>query len=221
MIPLRDDIPHKRFPLVTINLIVVNVVFFLYELSLDTRLQGFISVYGFVPVRFFSDLPMFYKVMPLFSSMFLHAGWWHLIGNCWFLWIFGDNVEDTMGHVGFFIFYLICGVIAMFVHALFNLSSNVPTIGASGAIAGVLGAYFLLFPKARVKTLMIIVIFYEVIDIPAYFFLGFWFLYQFFLGVLSGGVASAGVAFWAHVGGFVAGMFFLLFFRRSEAHEVR
>jgi len=144
--------------------------------------------------------------MPFFTSMFLHAGWLHLVGNMWFLWIFADNVEDILGHFNFLIFYIACGLAASFAHFIMNYHSVVPTVGASGAIAGVLGAYIVMFPKARILTLIPIFIFLEVMEIPAFVFLGIWFIYQFLLGMMSVGSYGAGVAFWAHIGGFLFGI---------------
>jgi len=153
--------------------------------------------------------------------MFMHANFLHLFGNCLYLWIFADNVEDRLGHLNFLIFYLLCGISATFVHTLFNLHSKIPTIGASGAIAGVLGAYFLMFPSARVLTLIPFFFFWEIVEIPAFFFLGFWFLYQFMLGVFSLS-ATGGIAFWAHIGGFVTGMFLLnLFYKKKFVYHRR
>jgi len=154
--------------------------------------------------------------MPFFTSMFLHAGWLHLVGNMWFLWIFADNVEDILGHFNFLIFYIACGLAASFAHFIVNLNSAVPAVGASGAIAGVLGAYIVMFPRARVLTLVPIFIFLEVVEIPAFVFLGIWFIYQFFLGMMSVGSYGAGVAFWAHIGGFIAGVLLLNIFLKKR-----
>jgi membrane associated rhomboid family serine protease len=203
--PLKDDIPSERTPVVNILLIVVNVLVFFYELSLGPRLQSLITNYGVVPAHF--------ELRTLFTSMFLHGGWGHLFGNMLYLWIFGDNVEDRLGHVGYFFFYLICGLAAGMAHVLTNAGSNVPTVGASGAIAGVLGAYLVLYPQARVLTLLPIFPF-TTVYIPAAFFLGIWFVMQLFSGALQFGIAqSGGVAFLAHVGGFLAGAFFGLLAR--------
>ncbi|UCC95731.1 MAG: rhomboid family intramembrane serine protease [Candidatus Omnitrophota bacterium] len=215
MIPLRDNIPHKKLPIVTVGLMIINIVVFLNELILGENLQEFIFLYGFIPSRVFSSVGVGEKFLPLFTSMFLHAGWMHLIGNMLFMWIFADNVEDRLGHFKFLIFYIICGLFAAFVHGIFNLHSAIPAIGASGAIAGVLGAYFVIFPRAKVLTLIPIFFFWQIVELPASFFLGFWFLYQLFLGVISTGTYATGIAFWAHIGGFLGGMLFLkLFIRR-------
>ena len=205
MFPLKDDIPSTRVPVVNFLFIGANVLVFLFELSLGPRLQSFIMVYGLVPAHF--------AFANLFTSMFLHGGWAHLFGNMLYLWIFGDNVEDRLGHVGYFFFYLICGVAAGYAHVLANAGSAVPTVGASGAIAGVLGAYLVLYPQARVLTVLPI---FPITTtyIPASFFLGIWFVLQLFSGALQFGIAqTGGVAFLAHVGGFIAGAIFGLLAR--------
>jgi membrane associated rhomboid family serine protease len=201
MIPLRDVIPSRTFPFFTIAFIVLNSIAFLYEQSL-TRLglYIFIATYGVVPARL--------EPVTVFTSMFLHAGWGHFLGNMLFLWIFGDNVEDRLGHVRFVAFYLLCGAAAVFAHVYMNPMSRVPTIGASGAVAGVLGGYFVLYPQSRVLALLPFFIVWEIVEVPAILFLGMWFLLQFFyvgLAAVRTG-AEGGVAFWAHIAGFVAGM---------------
>lgn len=212
MIPIRDTIPSRSFPIVSVTLIVVNTIVFLFEMSLGRNLEFFMDRYGLVPAKlatFFQDGSQPVRaVAPVFTSMFLHAGWIHLIGNMLYLWIFGDNVEDKLGRARFVLFYLLCGAGAAALHAIMSPTSETPTVGASGAIAGVLGAYFLLFPRSRVLTLFPIFFFMQFIEVPAFFFLGFWFLMQFFSGALSIGIepSGGGVAWWAHVGGFVTGM---------------
>jgi len=199
MIPLRDTIPSTRVPVVNYVLIVANVVVFFYELSQGPHIERFLRTYGLVPHDF--------AVRNLLTSMFLHGGWLHLLGNMLFLYIFGDNVEDRMGHARYLAFYLLCGMAAGAAQALTNPYSREPMVGASGAIAGVLGAYFLFYPRARVVTLVPIFFFLQVMEIPAVFFLLFWFLMQLVSGVATvGRAATGGVAFWAHVGGFIAGM---------------
>ncbi len=211
MIPLRDLNPSRGRPLVTIVLIAVNAVLFLYELTLGDHLQGFLAQSAFVPARLFSDAPgggWGYGVPSALLSMFLHGGWMHFLGNMLFLWIFGDNVEDRLGHARFLFFYLGCGYVATFAHAIADANSQMPAIGASGAIAGVLGAYVFLFPKARVVTLVFLGFFYTTAEIPAVVYLGIWFLMQAFSGVASLGAGTAGqggVAWFAHIGGFIAG----------------
>lgn len=221
MIPLRDTIPSHTFPIVNISLIVVNVLIFFLELSLGEHLEKFIYIFGVVPARvtsaFGGESTAPLVVAPLFTSMFLHAGWFHLLGNMLFLWIFGDNVEDVMGHLRYLVFYVLCGLGATAVHIFFAPHSELPVVGASGAIAGVLGAYFLLFPHSRVLTLVPIFFFFQVVELPALIFLGFWFVVQFFSGLLSIGVPSqGGVAWWAHVGGFASGAILLYPFRRRR-----
>ncbi|RME55491.1 MAG: rhomboid family intramembrane serine protease [Deltaproteobacteria bacterium] len=209
MIPLRDNIPSRSFPVVNVALIVVNVIVFFYEVSLGPSLDRFIFTYGLVPRKFFAEPSLsLERWIPLFSSIFLHGGWMHLAGNMLYLWIFGDNVEDRMGPARYLVFYLLCGLAAATAQMTLNSSSVVPMVGASGAIAGVMGAYFLLYPHARVITLIPIFFFIELIEIPAFFFLGFWIVFQFFSGTASLALSMEhGVAWWAHIGGFVAGMF--------------
>jgi len=213
MIPLRDSNPSQRMPLVTILVIAANVLIFFYELTLGpAQLNQFVFTFGVVPARLTGTagpaMPAGGGIETLLTSMFLHGGWLHLIGNMWFLWIFGDNVEDYLGHLRFLLFYLLCGLAAGFIHVAFNLSSTLPTVGASGAIAGVLGAYLLLFPRAKVLTL-VPVFFVFLLEIPAYVILIYWFVLQFLSGtasILGGDAAQGGVAWWAHVGGFVVGL---------------
>jgi len=222
MIPLRDDNPTSIKPILTVTLIAINVVVFLYQVSLPPR-QGNLFVYQFgaIPSVIFGPdrLPSGLEVIPpalaLLTSMFLHGGWMHLIGNMWYLWIFGNNIEDAMGRVRYLVFYLLSGLAASVCHAYFNLHSKVPSIGASGAISGVLGAYLLLYPRARVLVLIPLGFFTRLLYVPAMFVLGFWFLMQVLSGTLSGAQAG-GVAWWAHIGGFVAGMAMVGVFKRSE-----
>ena len=201
MIPLSDVIPSRTTPVVTVGLIVLNALVFFYQLALpEPQLQLFIGSYALIPAWF--------SWPALVTSQFLHGGWMHIISNMLYLWIFGDNVEDRLGHVRFLLFYLFAGACAAVLQMLFNPFSSVPMVGASGAIAGVMGAYFVLYPQSRVLTLIFLIIFVDVIEIPAIFFLGIWFLMQLLDGVGSLGISSAGggVAFWAHVGGFVVGV---------------
>jgi membrane associated rhomboid family serine protease len=222
MLPLRDNIPSRRFPAVTLAIIILNVLVFFQELKLGPYLEDFMLSWGIVPARYTSVAQVFSlseKVLPLFSSMFLHGGWVHLIGNMWVLWVFGDNVEDRLGHFKYAGFYLLSGIAAALLHVFTNLHSTVPTIGASGAIAGVMGAYFRFFPHARVETLIPPFIFGPYLALPAIVFLGFWFLLQFYNGALSlhgRGNAFGGVAWWAHVGGFVFGLAFALLAGRAR-----
>jgi membrane associated rhomboid family serine protease len=222
MFPLRDTVRSRTFPVVNTTIIVINILVFLYEFALGPHLDAFISEYGLTPVRFFWGLHHDLRdaIIPLFSSMFLHGGWLHVLGNMWFLYIFGDNVEDRVGHGKYIIFYLMCGIAAALSQALLFRSSQVPMVGASGAIAGILGAYFLLFPRARVLTLVPIFIFLQVMEIPAVVFLIFWFLLQFLQGTFAS-TEAGGVAWWAHIGGFVAGMVMIFAFKKREPQSPR
>ena len=230
MIPIRDRNPSGTFPYVTIGIIVINVLIFLYELSLGSGLGEFIMRFGVVPLKVSyysqaSDLTFINTFFPFISSMFLHGGFIHLIGNMWFLWIFGDNIEDKLGHFRFIAFYLLCGIIASSVHVFFNIQSKAPCIGASGAIAGVLGAYMITFPRARVVTIVPLFVFIQVMELPAIVVLGFWFVIQFFNGAASitASASGAGVAWWAHIGGFAAGVMILyiirIFFARKPVRR--
>jgi len=232
MIPLRDTIPSMRFPVVTLGLIVVNAFIFLFELFAGPRgLDTIFYQWGIVPCTYTATCPARIRTpggflalsqhpnyLTLLSSMFLHGGWMHIIGNMWSLWIFGDNVEDRMGRTGFLCFYLLSGLAAGVLHIVFNVSSRVPTVGASGAIAGVMGAYLLLFPHARVLALVPIFIFLQTIELPAVFFLGFWFLTNLLSGIgsLAAHTGAGGVAWWAHIGGFLVGLLWALPLRRRE-----
>lgn len=213
MIPLRDVIPSRTTPFVTVTLIVINAMAFWFELSLPAEAREvFLKNYGVVPALF--------TWQSVLTSMFLHGGWLHVIGNMWFLWIFGDNVEDRMGHGRFLVFYLLCGALAALAQVAASPGSPIPTIGASGAIAGVMGAYFVLYPRSRILTLVPIFIFIQVLEVPAVIFIGLWFFIQLVSGV--GSIAATangytgGVAFWAHVAGFVAGVLGVFGFRRPE-----
>ncbi len=208
MIPLRDDIPTETFPFVTVLLIAANCIVFLYQLSLGEAAAGFAALFGAVPAELVGavkEIPT-PPVAPLLT----------LGGNMMFLWIFGNNVEDSTGHVRFLIFYLLCGLAAAGAHTSFNPSSRLPMIGASGAVSGVLGAYFLLYPRARVLTLVLIGFFFQTILVPAAFFLGFWFFLQFLSGLSSLGSTGGGVAWFAHMGGFCAGLALLLLFKKRS-----
>jgi membrane associated rhomboid family serine protease len=216
MIPLRDVIPSRTFPFFTIAFIVLNSAVFILELSIGERsLEAFMYLYGVVPAEF--------RWLPVLTSMFLHGGWLHFLGNMLYLWIFGDNVEDRLGHGRFVLFYLFCGMAAALAHVFMNPLSTIPTIGASGAIAGVMGAYFVMYPHSRVLALVPLIIIWEVIEVPAILFLGIWFLMQFFSGVGSVatgvGTETGGVAFWAHVAGFVAGMGAVLVLRKPSRNQ--
>jgi hypothetical protein len=216
MIPIRDDTPRFSAPLVTYFIIALNTLVFLFELSVSEQgrgaLNGLIYHFGVVPWRFdhivaawpASSLTGLF--LPILTSMFLHASWLHLIGNMWFLWIFGDNIEDYLGHFSYLLFYLVCGLAAAVTHILLNAGSRLPSVGASGAIAGVMGAYFVLYPKARVMMWFPPIFFFH---LPAWLVLGYWFFMQFLSGAATSIAETSqngGIAFWAHVGGFVAGI---------------
>src|SRR5271165_5129861 len=203
MIPLRSSEPHYTKPTVNLFIIGLNVLVFLYELSLGNgyRLNHFIQAFGLVPDH--------WHVATIFTSMFIHGGFLHILGNMWFLWVFGRGVEDVLGHTKYFFFYLICGVAAAMSQVVLSPNSTIPTVGASGAIAGVMGAYLVTFTRARIVTLVFIIIFITTVDIPAAFLLLYWFAIQFFNGVGSIGYSQASsgdVAWFAHVGGFIAGI---------------
>ncbi|HTN42255.1 MAG TPA: rhomboid family intramembrane serine protease [Nitrospiria bacterium] len=223
MIPLRDDNPTKTTPVVTIGIIVAATVVFIYQLTLGPQAgEQFVYLYGAIPAVIMGQqtLPREVMALPpslsLITSMFLHGGPLHLIGNMLFLWIFGDNIEEAMGHVRFIFFYLICGVVAAMSHAFSNPASVSPMIGASGAISGVLGAYLLLYPRARVYTLIPLGFFFWRAHIPASIMLGFWFVLQLISGTSSVGAAGGGVAWFAHIGGFLAGMALIGFFKHRS-----
>jgi membrane associated rhomboid family serine protease len=207
MIPLRDVIPSRTFPFINIGLIVLNGVAFLLELSIsDPGFQPFLRAYALVPGAF--------QWPTVLTSMFIHAGWLHFLGNMLYLWIFGDNVEDRLGHFPYLVFYLACGIVAAAAHVWMNPASMVPTLGASGAIAGVMGAYFVLYPRSQILTLIPFFIFYmRIVEVPAVVFLGLWFVIQFLSVAATGGAASGGVAVWAHVAGFLTGVVWVLIFR--------
>ncbi|MBN1193057.1 MAG: rhomboid family intramembrane serine protease [Coriobacteriia bacterium] len=214
MIPIRDENPTRRVPWVTLALIAANIAVFVYEFTLDpVALEAFWTQWAFVPARFTANPFSPVEMTTLFTAMFMHAGWVHIGGNMLYLWIFGNNIEDRFGPLGFSAFYLICGVIATLAQLLVAPDSTVPNLGASGAVAGVLGAYILLFPGASVVTLIPVFVFIEVARVPAYLVIGFWFILQLGSGLatLGSDVAGAGgVAWFAHIGGFVAGLLIAL-----------
>jgi rhomboid family protein len=216
MFPVADVIPSRTRPTVTIAIIALNALAFLFELTLSERdLQLFVLTYGVVPAAF--------SWVSVVTSMFLHGGWLHFLGNMLYLWIFGDNVEDRLGHGRYLVFYLLCGAAAALGQAALQPYSPIPMVGASGAIAGVMGAYFVLFPHSRVITAVFIFFFFDLVEIPAIFFLGIWFFMQFFSGVgsLGSDAAEGGVAFWAHVAGFAIGALAGVVWRGVEATNRR
>jgi rhomboid family protein len=230
MFPLKDDQPRYSTPFINYFIIGLNIAIFLFEFSIGTQnqqqLNGLIYEFGVVPARVtqafsnFGHIDLAVTFLPIFTSMFLHGGWLHVIGNMWFLWIFGDNIEDYLGHFAYLAFYLICGFAAAVAHILLNPGSNIPTVGASGAIAGVMGAYLLLYPRAKVLTLVFLIVFITFWWIPAWVFLGFWFILQFFSGAATSiaytSQSSGGIAFWAHVGGFLAGLILIKVFPQRQ-----
>lgn len=221
MIPLHDDNPTERFPVVTVLLIATCVLIFLYQNSLPDRMgELFVFQYGAIPALLFGyatlpdDFPPAIPVgLTLFTSMFLHGGWMHLLGNMLYLWIFGNNIEDAMGHGKFLVFYIVCGILAALSHALTDLSSPIPMVGASGAISAILGAYLLLYPRAHVLVWMMG---FGIARVPAGIVLGMWFLTQLVSGSMSVGASGGGIAFFAHIGGFVAGMALVGLFKRPD-----
>ncbi len=205
MIPFKDDNPTSTFPFFTILLIILNCLGFAVELFHPSGLQRLVYRYGAVPRELLSFDPAAY--INIFTSMFMHGGFVHIIGNMLYLWIFGNNVEDRLGHFRFLVFYFSSGIVAAFAHALSSPSSTIPMIGASGAIAGILGAYLLLYPHAKVHTLVFFGFFVDVIRIPAFIVIGFWGIIQIMNGILSKGfMAESGVAWFAHIGGFLFGL---------------
>ncbi|MEW6447094.1 MAG: rhomboid family intramembrane serine protease [Bacillota bacterium] len=218
MIPIRDTIRSRSFPAVTVTFIIINLLVFLYQASLPREaLDHLVHLYGVIPTR---DLPRLLDhpfspatYIPFITAMFLHGGWFHVLGNMLYLWVFGDNVEDSMGRGRFMLFYLLVGFAGSLAHIFANPSAPIPTIGASGAVAGVLGAYFISFPRSRVLTLLPLFIFITLVEIPAVLFLVLWFGMQLLSGVASLAVTGETVAWWAHVGGFLSGALLIRFFR--------
>ncbi len=217
MLPLYDTARSRRAPLVNWLLIALNVLVFLYELSLPSPTLGrFIRTWGLVPVRLITQPQAGW--ITIFTAMFLHGGWLHMLSNMWILFIFGDNVEDRMGHGRYLLFYLLSGLAAAFLQSYWTLGSRMPMIGASGAIAGVLGAYMVLFPYSRIASLVPILFIFTVVEIPAPLYLLFWFISQLFAGLFSLEGAVGGVAWWAHVGGFIFGMLTVRLFARRRIY---
>jgi rhomboid family protein len=226
MIPLKNLRPRVRFPAITLALIIANFLVFFYQISLPPRgLESFIFTYSLIPARIQlalagSQFTLAQAFLPFLTSMFLHAGWLHIIGNMWFLWLFGGNVEDRLGHVPYLGFYILCGLGAGVAQTLFSLGSKIPSLGASGAIAGVLGAYIVLFPSSKILTLVTLFFWWFFARLPAVLFIGLWFIVQFLSGVSSlGSAAEGGVAWWAHVGGFLLGMLLVSGMTRRRDRE--
>ncbi len=221
MIPLKDENPSNTVPVINVLLIVTNILVFIYmnyAAPLSTR--SIIFKLGFIPYELFHFVDVNPKnlvpiPLTIFSAMFMHGGWLHLLSNMLYLWIFGDNIEDKLGHIRYLIFYIMCGITATLVHGFININSRIPTLGASGAIAGVLGAYMFLFPKARIKTFIFLGIFFQIIHIPAVIILGYWILIQ-ILSVYAeyGSKTGAGIAWFAHIGGFIAGLVLIVVMKK-------
>ncbi len=220
MFPIKDENPARTIPFLTILIIIANSFFFYIELT-SPDMKGFIFNYGLIPREFFlnlKELKIGDSIFPFFSSMFLHGGFFHIISNMWFFWIFGNNVEDAMGHFKFLIFYLLCGVGAGLSQILMNPHSTIPMVGASGAISGVLGAYFLFYPGARILTLVIAFFFVRMIYVPAGIFILIWFFMQ-VVNSLTINPEGGGIAWYAHIGGFLTGIFLAGFFVRKRVRR--
>jgi membrane associated rhomboid family serine protease len=220
MFPLYDTVRSRTFPLINLTLVVANVLAFLYELQLDpAALDEFIFAWGLTPARLLSDPNNTWET--IFSSMFLHGGWFHIINNMWVLLIFGDNVEAGMGKIRYLLFYLLSGVAAGLLQTYVLPTSLVPMIGASGAVAGVLGAYLILFPRSRIASLVPILFIFTIVEIPAMLFLLFWFVSQLYSGLFAiQGGGESGIAWWAHIGGFAFGVLMVFFFRRRSPYRI-
>jgi membrane associated rhomboid family serine protease len=222
MIPLKDSPKTRRFPFVNVALILVNIFVFFQQLSLSgDQLHEFVSANGLIPANLLTAVGqgnLAAALTPLIAYQFLHGGWLHIGSNMLYLWVFGDNVEDRLGHVRYLLFYLLMGTLAGLAQTMFSPDSAVPIIGASGAVAGVLGAYLVSCPRARVLALIPIFVIFTLAEVPAVIFLGFWFILQLFQGIASIGVAVS-IAWWAHIGGFVAGMILVNFFGKKSRCE--
>ncbi|UCG29937.1 MAG: rhomboid family intramembrane serine protease [candidate division WOR-3 bacterium] len=215
MLPLKDNLKSRTKPVVVYAILAANVLVYIYEISLGAELNDFVRQFGVVPYLLFNPTGI-ESYLRLFTSMFIHAdSIMHIVGNMLFLWIFADNVEDRMGHLKFVLFYFACGIAAALLQSVIDPNSKIPMIGASGAVSGVLGAYILLYPRARVLALIPLGFFLRISYLPSFIFLGIWFLYQFLFGVSSLG-ARGGVAYFAHIGGFVAGLLLTLPFRKRK-----
>jgi len=219
MIPYKDDNPTRTFPFITIGLIVVNTIIFILQATYPADPRNVVFAYGAIPrfILTFETVQPIHPFLTIFTSMFMHGGLFHVGGNMLYLWIFGNNIEDRLGHTRFVIFYLFSGIVAAYTHAITSPSSMIPMIGASGAVSGILGAYILLFPHARIYTLVFFGFFVRVIRLPALFVIGFWIVIQLINGILSRGfVDQGGVAWFAHIGGFVFGVLLIKFFLKAK-----
>jgi len=223
MFPIRDNIPSRSTPFVMYGIILFNAYIFYNELVVsDAELEKMVGFFGLIPFEFMQGLATnpvnIFVYVPLITNLFLHGGWLHIISNMWYLKIFGDNIEDRMGHGMFFLFYILCGIVANVVQIMVDPASSIPTIGASGAISGVLGAYSVCFPSAKVSTVVFLFIFLTVIEIPALLFLGLWFFMQLQSGAASLFIAGSNVAWWAHIGGFLAGIVLVKLFPKRQSY---
>jgi membrane associated rhomboid family serine protease len=219
MIPIRDEIPTRRVPLINYALIALNILVYLFQSMLGSQETALVYEFALIPYQVTTRLSLG-DITDIFTSMFMHAGLAHIGGNMLYLWIFGDNIEDRMGRGRYLMFYLIGGIVASLTHILTNPTSQIPTVGASGAIAAVLGAYLVLYPQSKVLTLVPLGFFIRMTMVPAVVVLGLWFVLQFFSGLMSiGGPDVGGVAFWAHIGGFVVGVVLAKLFARPEEPE--
>jgi len=223
MIPYKDDNPTRHFPIITIALITANIAVFIFQILSPYESQKIAYAYGAVPLSLltFDTAQPLHPVMTIFTSMFMHGGPLHLGSNMLYLWIFGNNIEDKLGYVKFIIFYLLCGGVAAYAHAFANPESTIPMIGASGAVSGILGAYILLFPHARVHTLVFFIFFVQVIRLPAIIVIGFWIGIQFINGMINhGSAAQGGIAWFAHIGGFVFGLLMIRSFVKNRRRQL-
>jgi membrane associated rhomboid family serine protease len=229
MLPIKDTVPRIGFPSITWMIIILNGIIFVFEISIPKNiLENIFYLFGLVPARYsltkwaYIHGLSFDNYLSFLTNMFLHGGWLHILGNMWFLYLFGSTVEDRMGHIRFLIFYLFSGIIASATYFLIDIHSTIPEFGASGAIAGVMGAYLVMFPKAKIITLIPILFFPFFIELSAFVYIGFWFILQLFSGTLSftSPTTGGGIAWWAHVGGFITGIVFLPFFRKKQ-HSYR
>jgi len=218
MIPLKDEIKSYTKPVITYIILGINIFVYVYEFSLGTYKENFIYQFGTIPYDLFNPAGI-NSYLTIFSSMFIHANFIHILGNMLFLWVFADNVEDRLGHIKFIIFYLICGIAAVFLHSITTPNSKIPMVGASGAISGIMGAYVVFFPRARILSIIPLGFFFRIAYLPSPFFIGIWFLYQFLLGLVSISIKGGGVAYFAHIGGFIAGFLFALPFKKSNRKD--
>ncbi|MBI5026729.1 MAG: rhomboid family intramembrane serine protease [Nitrospirae bacterium] len=219
MIPFKDDNPTTHFPFITISFILLNTIIFLFQFTYPGDSTTLAFSYGAIPAAILTmeSVQPIHPAITVFTSMFMHGGLFHIAGNMLYLWIFGNNIEDKLGRMRFIIFYLLCGIIAAYSHAIIEPSSNVPMIGASGAVSGILGAYVLLFPKARVHTLIFLGFFIQVVRIPALIVIGFWAIIQFVNGIISTAtIPQGGVAWFAHIGGFLIGILTIKLFLKTR-----